>query len=131
MEECTDSEIVQRSIGLDLIEVLQYKSIGIFQYFQSFKRGRNVYWMNNDIENDRMYGSYTNRRTIFHAVVSFKPMILQESTYLCLSCISLVHGTLVDYLHCSDISMKYQDSNTSVDYMTLEILKTKKNIKLC
>ena len=28
--------------------------------------------------------------------------------------------TLVDYLHCSDISMKYQDSNTSVDYMTLE-----------
>ena len=120
MEECTDSEIIQRSIGLDLIEVLQYKSIGTFQYFQSFKRGRNVYWMNNDIENDRMYGSYTNRRTIFHAVVSFKPMILQESTYLCLSCISLVHGTLVDYLHCSDISMKYQDSNTSVDYMTLE-----------
>ena len=118
MEEKT--EIVQRSIGLDLIELLQYKSIGVFQYFQSFKRGRDVYWMNDDIENDRMYGSYTNGRTIFHAVVSFKPMILRDSTYLCISCIDVVPqnagGLVALFRYIREIS----EFEISVDYMTLE-----------
>ena len=118
MEEKT--EIVQRSIGLDLIELLQYKSIGVFQYFQSFKRGRDVYWMNDDIENDRMYGCYTNGRTIFHAVVSFKPMILRDSTYLCISCIDVVPqnagGLVALFRYIREIS----EFEISVDYMTLE-----------
>ena len=129
MEESTDSEIVQRSIGLDLIEVLQYKSIGIFQYFQSFKRGRNVYWMNNDIENDRMYGSYTNGRTIFHAVVSFKPMIIQESTYLCLSCISVVPQNAGGLFALLGHIREIPGFDTSVDYMTLENCENEEEYK--
>ena len=115
-----DSDIVKKSVGLSIIDILRYKSIGIFQYFQSFKRGRNVHWINDDIENDRMYGSYTNGRTVFHAVVSFKPMIVQDCTFLCFSCIGVVPhnagGLVALFRHIREIP----EFHTSVDYMTLE-----------
>ena len=119
-DESRDLEIVQRSVGLGFIEMLQFKSIRIFWFFQSFKNGRNVYWINDDIEFDRMYCSYTNGRTIFHAVVSFKPMIVEGSTILCISRIGVVPqnagGLVALFRYIREIS----EFDESVDYMTME-----------